>query len=449
MLNIPSVDAIQEFTLERGNYDASFGRSGAGQIVVATRSGNSSFHGTAYEFVRTADLNANYYFNKLTDPVTPRAPDHYNNYGFTIGGPIFIPHVYNTDKKKTFFFWSEEWRKVTAPSSNVTSAPTTDELNGAFATAPNSPISAPAGCVTAYDPTTGIGQLNMAGPGCVSANSQVYLTNIISKFQANQTFVGANGFTYGNYISSFASLNNFRQDLVRVDHYFNDKLHFFARGMQDVVPENLPLGLWGGANYPGVVNVAINAPGENVVGNLTWSISPRMVNEVEFAYSQGTINGSLSGQANDPAILSSLTNNLAYQDPYGRIPSVNITDGSVTGVSQGSAPYFERNLDRNLFDNFTYIAGKHTLRAGVTVQQMLKTEDASEGNPGFNFTNWGNFLVGNTSQYSQASRDIVPDLRYVNTEAYIQDDWKITQKLTFSLVFAGRVSRLQRMPITR
>ena len=111
LLNIPSVDAIQEFTLERSTYDASFGRSGGGQVVVATRSGTNAFHGSAYEFVRTENTNANTYFNNLSD--LPRAPDHYNDFGFTVGGPIFIPHAYNSDRKKTFFFWSEEWRKIT------------------------------------------------------------------------------------------------------------------------------------------------------------------------------------------------------------------------------------------------------------------------------------------------------------------------------------------------
>jgi Carboxypeptidase regulatory-like domain len=433
LLNIPSVDAIQEFTLERSSYDASFGRSGGGQVLVATRSGTSSFHGSAYEFVRTANTDANSYFNKLQG--LPRAPDHYNNFGFTVGGPIFIPHVYNTDKKKTFFFWSEEWRKITGPTTNNVAAPTTAELAGSFFSA--NQLSAPAGCVTGWTPfdpkavTGGVGTIN---PSCYSANSKVYLSQIFSKNTANYTTINPQtNFANGGQLTSYATLNNFRQDLVRVDHYFNDKLRFFARGMQDDAPSNLPTGQWGGANYPGVVNVAINAPGKNVVANLTWTISPKMVNEVEFAYSQGTINSVLSGPANSPSVLSSLTNNLANPDPYGRIPSVTILDGSVTGVSQGSAPYNERNLDRNIFDNFSVTLGNHTLRAGITAQQMLKTENASEGNPNFYFNTWGDFLLGNASQYQQANRDIIPDLRFWNTEAYVQDDWKVNRRLNVNL----------------
>jgi Carboxypeptidase regulatory-like domain len=437
LLNIPSIDAIQEFTLERSSYDASFGRSGGGQIVVATRSGTSSFHGTAYEFVRTENTNANLYFNGVAG--LPRSPDHYNDFGFTLGGPVMIPRAYNTDRKKTFFFWSEEWRKTSEPTSNDVPAATPGELAGTFATTPTNYAATLAavgsGCVSAYTPlTTGANPTGeaTANPSCYSANAKVYVAQIVSKFPSNFTSV-SNGFTYGYNIAGYSTLNNFRQDLVRVDHYFNDKLRFFARGMQDDVPESLPTGLWGGSNYPNVVNVAINAPGKNVVGNLTWTISPKMVNEVEFAYSQGTIRGALSGQANSPSLLSSLTNNYAYTDPYGRIPSVAVLDGSVTVVSQGSAPYFERNLDRNIFDNFTYTLGQHTLRAGFTTQQMLKTEDASEGNPGFNFNTWGDFLLGDAVQYSQASRDIVPDLHFWNTEAYAEDNWRATHSLNISL----------------
>jgi hypothetical protein len=433
LLNIPSVDAIQEFTLERSSYDASFGRSGGGQVLVATRSGTSSFHGSAYEFVRTANTDANSYFNKQQG--LSRTPDHYNNFGFTLGGPVFIPHVYNTDKKKTFFFWSEEWRKITSPTTNNVAAPTTAELAGSFFSA--NQLSAPAGCITGWTPfdpnavTGGIGTIN---PSCYSANAKIYLSQIFSKNVANYTTVNPQtNFTNGGQLTSYATLNNFRQDMVRVDHYFSDKLRFFARGMQDDAPSNLPTGQWGGANYPGVVNVGINAPGKNVVANLTWTISPKMVNEVEFAYSQGTINSVLSGPANLPSVLSSLTNKLASPDPYGRIPSVTILDGSVTGVSQGAAPYNERNLDRNIFDNFSVTLGNHTLRAGVTAQQMLKTENAGAGNPNFYFNTWGDFLLGNASQYQQANRDTIPDLRFWNTEAYVQDDWKVNHRLTVNL----------------
>ncbi|MDE1178192.1 MAG: TonB-dependent receptor [Edaphobacter sp.] len=415
LLNVPSIDAIQEFTLERGSYDAGYGRSGGAQVLVATKRGTNEFHGDAYEFVRNDILNANTYFGNQTD--TPRGIERYNNFGFTLGGPLYIPHLLDRAKSKTYFFWSEEWRKVSSPTTNSVTAATQAQLNGIVS---GQVTGAPAGCVT-YDSTLNQSTIN---PSCYSANAKVYLTNVFNKFPANNS---------GNYVSTFSSLNNFRQDIVRIDHDFGEKLHVFARGMEDDTPENFPTGLWTGANYPGLVNTSVNAPGYNVVANATYTITPSMVNELELVYAQGSIRATLNGAANDPSVLGSLTQNTAYADPYGRIPTITFTGGTITGLSQGSAPYNERNLDRTLFDNFSLTKGRHSIRTGFTVSQMLKTENASGGNPSFNFNTWSDFLLGNANLYQQANRDVVPDLRYYNLEAYAQDDIKINRRLTINL----------------
>lgn len=415
LLNVPSVDAIQEFTLERGSYDAGFGRSGAGQVLVATKAGTSQFHGDVYEFFRNNVLNANTYFGNQTG--TPRGIERYNDYGFTIGGPLYIPRLYNTGKNKTFFFWSEEWRKESVPTTSSVTAATPAELNGVVT---GQVTSAPAGCVT-YNASTNTSTIS---PACYSKNASVYLANVFDKFPANDN---------GRYQYTYSALNDYRQDIVRIDQNVSEKIHFFGRAMQDETPESFPNGLFAGSNYPDLVNTAVNAPGDNVVGNLTYTISPRVVNEAEFAYSQGTIAATLSGVANSPAVSSQLTNNTAYADPYGRIPSITFAGGAITGLSQGSAPYHERNLDRTFFDNVSASLGNHTVRFGYTVSQMLKTENASEGNANFEFDTWQDFLLGNVAVYTQASRDIVPDLRYYNMEAFVQDDWKVNRRLTLNL----------------
>jgi hypothetical protein len=420
LLNVPSVDAIQEFTLERSTYDAGFGRSAGGQVLVATKSGTSAFHGDAYEFARNNVFNANSYFNKNVTPIIPRAIQRYNNYGFTIGGPVYIPKVYNTAKDKMFFFWSEEWRKVSAPTTSSVTAPTAAELGGTFA---GQITNAPTGCV-AYNASTDTSTLN---PSCYSQNAKIYLTSLYDKFPANSG---------SQYVASYSQKENTREDLVRFDYNITDKLHFFGRAMQDETPQNFPQGLFSGENFPGVAAAAVNAPGQNVVGNLSWTISPRMVNEVEFAYTQGTISSQFvpGAIANSSAVSGGLTNNTAYTDPYGRIPGITFVggDGTLQGFNLGVTPYFERNLDRTLFDNFSVTLGKHTLRTGVTVSQMLKTENASSGSATFLFATFQDFLLGNVRTYSQSSRDTIPDLHYVNFEAFVQDDWKLTSQLTIN-----------------
>jgi len=420
VINAPNVDAIQEFTLQRGNYDAGYGRSGGGQILVATKSGTSSFHGDAYEFVRNTALDSNEWFNKRTqaenNEPNKNAVNHHNVYGYTIGGPVFIPHAYNTDRKKTFFFWSEEWRKISEPGGDTMPAASQAMLNGIVA---GNFTNAPAGCTT-YDASTNTTQISSS---CYSANSKVYLTNVFDKYPAN------NG---GYYTFSDSAQNNFRDDIVRVDHYFNDKVHFYTRYMNDDMPVDNPEGLWAGSNYPGLVDTLVNSPGKNVVGNLTYAINPKVVNEFEFVWSQGEYYSSIKGNqlATSSSVNGSLTNQWS-PDPYGKVPAISIT--GVTGFNAGSAPWKERNLDRTYFDNLAFNLGKHTLRVGFQVQQMIKTENAVNGEPNFSFNSWGDFLVGNAASFTQTLPDIIPDLHFVNSEAYIQDDWKLTQRLTVNL----------------
>jgi hypothetical protein len=257
----PSMEAIQEITLERGNYDAGYGRSGGGQVMVATRSGTSTFHGEGYEYVRTTDFNANDWLHKQgqISGGLPNQPGvyHQNVYGFTIGGPVYIPKVYNESKNKTFFFWSEDWHKINqAGTSSTLNPPTTDETNGIFQ-----------GDITAQYPQATYNNTSKTSTiptKAFSKNAQVYLTNL---FKPNANAAGVLNFNQ-------PTTNDYRDDIVRIDHYFNDKVHFYARGMNDSFPQTDPSGLWNGPQYPGAAKVAYDSPGKNVVGNLTWTISP-------------------------------------------------------------------------------------------------------------------------------------------------------------------------------
>jgi outer membrane receptor protein involved in Fe transport len=420
VVNSPNVDAIQEFTLERGTYDAGYGRSGGGQVLVATKAGTSEFHGDGYEFLRNTILDANEWFNKRSQiengEPNKNPVNHHNVYGFTIGGPAFIPKLYNTNRQKTFFFWAEEWRKTSTPGGDTFPAATQAMLNGVVQ---GDFTGAPAGCAT-YDAASNTTTIS---PACYSSNSKVYLANVFDKYPANDGT---------NYTFSYSALNNYRDDIVRVDQYFTKKLHFYARYLNDTMPSDDPEGLWAGSNYPNLTDTSYNSPGKNVVANLTWTISPTAVNEFEFAWAQGTIAANIKpGQfATSSTVNGELTDQWPA-DPYGKVPAVSIV--GVTGFNPGSSPYKERNLDRTFFDNLSLSLGKNTFRTGFQVQQMVKTENAVNGDPSFSFNSWGDFLVGNVATFSQTLPDIVPDLHFTNIEAYVQDDWDVTRRLTLNL----------------
>jgi|HubBroStandDraft_2_1064218.scaffolds.fasta_scaffold00533_3 hypothetical protein len=458
LLNTPSVDAIQEFTLERSNYDASFGRSGGGQVVVATRAGTNQYHGTAYEFNRNNFFNANTFENRQviadssyvsnsSSNITGLQPngtpiERYNDFGFTVGGPLEIPKIYHPVNNKTFVFWSEEWRKASTPGSAEIPVPTNAELGGVFSTAqiigsettpipifPNVPGTTNTPCVTSAG--TGSDETWTINHACYSQNAAAYLSTIMAPFPANS---GTN-----QLVESFSQLNNFRQDIVRFDQNVGDRVRIFARFMQDSVPENFPFGLWGTPNYPGADPIALNAPGRNVVGNMTANISPKVVNEVEYADSWGAINAALSGTAISPSFTSQLTGKTQYQDPYGRAPNVSFSSPLYTGLGNGDGPYHERNIDHNIFDNLSIQHGNHTIRLGATAMWMTKTENAAAGFATFVFDSankndeFANFLLGQAASYNQPDQDTIPDLHYTNFEAYVQDDWKVTPRLTLNL----------------
>ena len=114
---MPSMDAIAQFQVLASNYPPDYGIASGATFSLALKSGTQKFHGEAWEFFRNDDLDANDFLNKVTTPVTPVPKLRQNIYGFNIGGPLFIPHVMNTSRKKTFFFYNQEWRKIIQTSS--------------------------------------------------------------------------------------------------------------------------------------------------------------------------------------------------------------------------------------------------------------------------------------------------------------------------------------------
>ncbi len=122
----PNVDAIAEVKVLTSNYGAQYGRNGSATVETVTRSGTRDFHGDVFEFLRNDDFNARSFF----DTTRPEYKKH--DFGYTIGGPVFIPKVYNTGRDKTFFFFSEEWRKERVPVTFNQQVPSSQERAGNF-----------------------------------------------------------------------------------------------------------------------------------------------------------------------------------------------------------------------------------------------------------------------------------------------------------------------------
>lgn len=438
LLNVPSVDAIAQFTSERGNYSAAYGRSAGAQVNVITKSGTNHFHGDAYEFLRNNVLQANSFLLNASN--IPRPAFHYNDFGFTFGGPIFKNH--------TFFFVSEEWRRQSSPLTLIATLPNPQILTGNFTglyTSSGVPVvlnaaAAPAGCITG----------NVISPGCISTNAKAYVTNLYSRFTPRAgTCTDAAGqptVSCFPYTTASQQIENYREDLYRLDQSIGQRIQLFARYMGDSVPSTEPEGLFAAEQLPGVSSTATNAPGRNVVVHGVITFTPTLLDEVAFNYSWGAINSNPTGiSANAAAFTGLNTSAYPYVDPYHRIPGIGFSGISgITGVALPSAPYHERNIDKNVYDNLSWIDGNHSIRTGFTLHWMTKTENADNPvNGDFTFSDTGapgpggylpdfaNFLLGKAALYNQANRDIVPDLHYLDAELYVQDNWKVTRNFTF------------------
>src|SRR5690348_10735141 len=135
MLGAMDVDTVQEVQVLTANYSAEYGRSSAGQIRFVTKSGTRSFHGDLVENFRNSALDANTWtrnHSALADVASGAAPYRFNQYGFDIGGPVFIPKHFNTDRNKLFFFYAEEWIKRRYENTNTGVVPSLAMRKGDF-----------------------------------------------------------------------------------------------------------------------------------------------------------------------------------------------------------------------------------------------------------------------------------------------------------------------------
>src|SRR6202049_3782195 len=137
------VDSTQEIQILTADYAPEYGRSSGGQIRITSKAGSQDFHGAAYEYVRNTAFNANTW-QRNTVPATTgvTAPVHYNQFGYNIGGPLYIRKHFNTDKTKVFWYWGEEWvRYVFTDTNSTTTVPTLKMRQGDFSELldPNNP----------------------------------------------------------------------------------------------------------------------------------------------------------------------------------------------------------------------------------------------------------------------------------------------------------------------
>ncbi len=431
-LNVyPNVDAIAEVKVLTSNYGAQYGRNSSGTIETVTKSGTREFHGDVFEFVRNDAFNARNFFQSSVPEYKK------NDWGYTLGGPVFIPGLYNTKKEKTFFFWSEDWRREIVPGQTFnTQVPGAAERQGNFADVCPSPGSA----------------VNRAGfPDCpVNTKTGAYFPGNMLPVDPNAaallTLMPAANAPNSYFNAAPAQPTHWREELVRVDHNFSDNLRLFGRFIHDSWDTVTPTPLWGaGASFP-TIQTSFVGPGVSAVASLAANISPTLLNEFTFSYTTDHIFLNAIGPSQRP---SSMTMTGLFNNGFGGVlPAASVSGGinyDTGGFSldTGYFPWNNANPTYTFKDQISKIVGGHNLFFGFYAVAGQKNEQNSpyiQGNLNFDNTSpvstgnaFADMLVGNIQSYSQTNQKVKYYNRYKIVEPYFQDDWHISKRLTLNL----------------
>ncbi len=438
----PSVDAIAEFRVQTSNYSAVYGRNGSGNIEVITKSGTKTFHGDAYEFLRNEAFNANDFFNNAAGNPRPSYKKH--DFGYTIGGPVYIPHHYNSNKDKTFFFWSQEWRRERNPFSFNQQVPSSAERGGNF-------NDVCPGLECPVDRSTGLPFPGNNVP--IDPNAQAMLTALIPTPTLDN---GANSF----FIGSVTEPLTWRQELIRVDQNLGSKFRLMGRYIHDTYTSVDPTVSFVGNPFP-TIQTNIGTPGTSFVTHLTATITPTLLNEFVFSYSADHLSLVNSGAFQVPAgfTMTSLFNTGAGGAALEQLPAVALASGAAYGggftVNPGFMPWINANPTYGYRDTVTKIIGNHNLQFGAELIAIQKNEQSAPTSVGlgglltFDENNsvistgnsFADFLTGRIASYAQTSAIVKYYYRYKIFEPYFQDDWHVTKRLTLNLGL--RVSMFQ------
>ncbi len=455
----PSTDAIAEFRALTSNYSADYGLSSAATMTMVLKSGTSTLHASAWEFNRNDSFDARNFFNparNLNGTTNQVAKLRLNVFGFNVGGPVTFGKLYNRDRKKTFFFYNMEWRRLVQGNlNNSQTVPDPATYGGNFsslATQIQVPSTAqvdksvlfancpggvpPAGVVQSTPATKSYFPGNII-PSCMISPNAAALASagIFPKPTTGNQFAGTSN-----------TPTNLKEEIVRIDHNFTSKFSVFGHFVAEQVTQGYAISQWSGANVPTVGDTFGN-PSYSAVIHTTYAISPTLLNEAAFNYNGNRINiipfagAGLASLALPSGYVS--TNSRLFSGPnnLNRIPNIDLNGSTGTHFEISSWPWRNKADDYQIRDDISLTKGAHQLRFGGSWAIYKKVQDLfgqTQGSFGFDGTftglDFADFLLGEAKGYGELA---VQDHGFWNNQswaAYVQDNWRVNHRLTLNLV---------------
>jgi hypothetical protein len=448
------VDAVSEVQVMTSNYNAEYGRSSAGQIRIVTKSGGRDFHGVAYEYFRNSAMNANEWQRNRTvgrpDISGQAAPFRYNQFGWHLDGPLYIPNKFNTDRNKLFFAFSQEWTKFRREEFQQQKVPTDAMLRGDFSEllGPNQFFSSPR---FIRDPTKS-GTCNASDQTACFTGNQIPTNRLsnqgVALLRAYPRAIPGVNLAGNNWVLSPLRFDNQRKDTGALDylpaenHYVRFRVENFSllhkdsnRGGTDRAPAQL------------------DRPNQTASVNYIWTVSPTKVNELLVAASADHVKITvIPGNYQRSAYGINYPYIFQQKEIVDKIPTVNIQN--FVTLDGGPYPSASAGPIYSFSDNFTWIRRNHTLKfGGVWEYQGQNDFDQinvdnnipgatnnqngrfvfTDSRPGGTGLSIANAALGLFDTYSELGTRSYTPYRGNMFEFFVQDGWKVTQNLHLDL----------------
>jgi hypothetical protein len=392
-----NVDAIAEFKVLTSSYSAENGQNSGAIVNLAVKSGTRDFHGSPYGFLRSGIGNA----------------------GWNLGGPIYIPRQFNTAREKLFFFVSQDFLGMDTYTWVPTSVPAMAQRRGDFSSAAQAVID-PAG----RSPFPG----NILPATRIDRNTSRLVANAPAPNMPGQL---------NEYDRSFTTPTDDHQYIQKVDYRVNDRHQFALLYLRD--------GFYQLQNQTALTLFDRHITGANASAKWTWSRGAGMVNTFQFSESGNAIRQ--RNFRSNPIYTTGVTrqgNGIDNPMLYGNaweIPDIGIQGYAMPAVGARSPDYLQSLFQWK--DDFSRLLGAHIIKAGVLVLRSRKNQNNTTAQNGsFNFRSGhglssGNALadalLGNFSTYSEASGMGEGWFRFTQAEFYLQDNWKISRRLSLDI----------------
>ena len=459
--------SLTKWTMQTSNYDAEFGRSNSATVNVITKSGGNQYHGSGLEFVQNNAWNAETPGTKLTNPTATGyaavPPFHLNDFGWDVGGPI--PYI--QPKGKLFFFAGQEWKRFRGSAAGLQSAseqvtfPTAAEVTGNFTDiygagtglVLKTPAVVPAGCTIVA---------NVMSAACLTTDGKAIAAVYAAAAKLSTSGALPTSTATNNVSFNLPNPANLREDIIRVDEHANDKQTIYFRYLHDFVNINNPYSTFGNtsAGLPSEVPVdpdSRHRPGYNYQIGWTDVISPNLISEFKFNADWHKQRTPVQGNAWEKttygfAFIPPLGNPAQFPTGLPTIQYAAVTNFPTAAPVQitGPAPNFLESptADISPSENVTWVKNNHTLKFGVQYARNRKNQNSRTNYDGIlNFSAnagtttgsnstgdpFADALMGNFNTLNQNSAVTLGLFRFNDVEAYVQDSWKVTHKLSLVL----------------